>query len=91
MLETRIKGKNNKVNLGKRIEISVNGEFQCWDIVPIGESSTLNKKISVDSPLVKLIRGLRTGEKIKGRMGNREVFVKVREVNDLSKLSTTNY
>ena len=68
------------VNLGKRIEIAVNGEFQCWDIVPTGESQFLDNKISTDSPLIKLIWGLQASEEARGKIGMHEVVVKVREV-----------
>ena len=69
-----------KIELGKRIEIAVNGEFQCWDIVPPGESSIFNNKISTDSPLIKLIWGLQAGEEACGKIGFRKVVVKIREV-----------
>ena len=69
-----------KVEIGKRIEIAVNGEFQCWDVVEPGESSALDKKISVDAPLIQLISGLQSGEEARGKLGAREVVVKIREV-----------
>ena len=72
--------KAEKVGLGKRIEIAVNGEFQCWDIVRPEETSSLDKKISVDDSLIKLIFGLQAGEEVKGKIGMREVVVKIREV-----------
>ena len=72
--------RKEKIGLGKRIEISVNGEFQVWDIVPTGESSILDKKISLDSPLIRLILGLKTGKEVKGTIGAREVSVKIRNV-----------
>lgn len=78
-LETQ-PAESEKIGLGKRIEISVNGEFECWDIVRPGEFSSLDKKIPVDSPLIKLIWGLRAGDEIRGKIGTRKVIVKIREV-----------
>jgi len=76
--------KTRKVELGRRIEIAVNGEFQCWDIVPSGESSVLDKKISIDAPLIQLILGLQAGKEVRGKIGIREVIVKIREVYTVS-------
>ena len=71
------------VDIGRKIEIEVNGEPQAWEIVGFGESDILNGRISCQAPLVQCILGAKKGDRVKAKITNKDITVIIKSVSFL--------
>lgn len=71
---------DNKINLGSRVSISLNGEEEKIEIVGPGEADSLKGKISYESPLGKAIMNKSLNDEIKVQIGDNTLKCKILKI-----------
>ena len=80
-IDNSTKNQSLIVDIDRKIEIEVNGEPQSWEVVNFGESDILNGKISYQAPLVQCILGAKKGDRVKGKIMNKDITVVIKDVS----------
>ncbi len=68
------KNKSDKVSVGSSVLVSVNGEKNEYEIVDVIESDPLSGKISIESPIGKVLMGRSKGDKCEAKMPSGEIM-----------------
>lgn len=70
----------DKVSIGTRVRITLNGEEAIWEIGGFGESDPDNKVLAYNTPLASLIMGKRQGETVTGTIADRNTKIEILEI-----------
>jgi len=74
------KRQDNKVNLGSKVLISLDGEEEKVEIVGSGEADSLKGKISYESPLGKAIMNKSLNDEIRVQIGDNTLKCKILKI-----------
>lgn len=70
-----------RVTIGSRVEMIVNGIPQTWEVVNTGKTDIQNGKVSADAPLIQLILGAKAGDTIEGTIMKKNLVIEIRKVD----------
>lgn len=68
------------VGVGSTVEMLVDDAARTWTIVPPGAADPAAGTISSESPLAKMLFGLRAGQAAHGFVAGRDIIVEVKKI-----------